>query len=118
MLPVNALNVHLQMADIPIIDTAALAILGNDDLLLRLMCDKASQDQINDYVPWTLHTARAFGLKVINAGGANAFKCNASQFDLDDVEPESQHHHGCRPGLVWSDRYHFRPCHRPIWPPR
>lgn len=88
MPPVNALDVHLQMADIPIIDTAALAILGNDDLLLRLMCDKASQDQINDYVPWTLHTARAFGLKVINAGGANAFKCNAGQFDLDDLEPE------------------------------
>ena len=34
MLPVNAQDVHLQMADIPIIDTAALAILGNDDLLL------------------------------------------------------------------------------------
>ncbi|MEY4719352.1 MAG: hypothetical protein RL563_1970 [Pseudomonadota bacterium] len=43
MLPVNALDVHLQMADIPIIDTAALAILGNDDLLLRLMRDRASQ---------------------------------------------------------------------------
>ncbi|KJV07057.1 formylmethanofuran dehydrogenase subunit A [Methylocucumis oryzae] len=88
MLPVNALDVHLQMADIPILDTAALAILGNDDLLLRLIRAKASQQQINDYVAWTLHTTRALGLKVINAGGANAFKSNVRQFDLDDIVPE------------------------------
>lgn len=88
MLPVNALDVHLQMADIPIIDTAALAILGNDDLLLRLMRAKAGQNQINDYVAWTLNTTRALGLKVINAGGANAFKSNARQFGLDDIVPD------------------------------
>lgn len=88
MLPVNALDVHLQMADIPILDTAALAILGNDDLLLRLMRAKASQSQINDYVAWTLHATRALGLKVINAGGANAFKSNVRQFDLDDIVPD------------------------------
>jgi formylmethanofuran dehydrogenase subunit A len=88
MLPVNALDVHLQMADIPILDTAALAILGNDDLLLRLMRGRASQSQINDYVAWTLHTTCALGLKVINAGGANAFKSNARQFGLDDIVPD------------------------------
>lgn len=88
MLPVNALDVHLQMADIPILDTAALAILGNDDLLLRLMRGRASQAQINDYVAWTLHTTCALGLKVINAGGANTFKSNARQFGLDDIVPD------------------------------
>lgn len=88
MLPANALDVHLQLADIPIIDTAALAILGNDDFLLRLMRAKASQAQINDYVAWTLHSTKALGLKVINAGGANAFKANAREFALDDVVPD------------------------------
>lgn len=88
MLPVNALDVHLQMADIPILDTAALTILGNDDLLLRLMRDKASQNQINDYVAWTLNATRGLGLKVINAGGANAFKSNVRQFGLDDIVPD------------------------------
>ncbi|NJA06720.1 formylmethanofuran dehydrogenase subunit A [Methylococcaceae bacterium WWC4] len=88
MLPVGALDVHLQMADIPIIDTAALAILGNDDLLLRLIRAKAGQNQINDYVAWTLNATRALGLKVINAGGANAFKSNVRQFDLDDIVPD------------------------------
>jgi formylmethanofuran dehydrogenase subunit A len=87
VLPANALDAHLQMTDIPIIDTAGLAILGSDDFLLRLLRDKASQTQINDYVAWTLHATRCLGLKVINAGGAAAFKWNVRRFDLDDVVP-------------------------------
>ncbi len=88
ILPVNALDAHLQMADIPIIDTAGLAILGNDDYLLRLLRGKASQSQINDYVAWTLNATRCLGLKVINAGGASAFKANVRQFGLDDTVPD------------------------------
>jgi formylmethanofuran dehydrogenase subunit A len=87
VLPANALDAHLQMADIPILDTAGLAILGSDDFLLRLLRDRASREQINDYVAWTLNATRCLGLKVINAGGANAFKWNVRQFDLDDVVP-------------------------------
>jgi formylmethanofuran dehydrogenase subunit A len=87
VLPANALDAHLQMADIPLIDTAGLAILGSDDFLLRLLRGGASQAQINDYVAWTLHATRCLGLKVINAGGANAFKWNARSFGLDDVVP-------------------------------
>lgn len=88
ILSANALDAHLQMADIPIIDTAGLAILGNDDFLLRLLRAKASQNQINDYVAWTLQATRCLGLKVINAGGANAFKSNIRSFDLDDIVPD------------------------------
>jgi formylmethanofuran dehydrogenase subunit A len=87
VLPANALDAHLQMADIPLIDTAGLAILGSDDFLLRLLRGGASQAQINDYVAWTLHATRCLGLKVINAGGAAAFKWNARSFGLDDVVP-------------------------------
>jgi formylmethanofuran dehydrogenase subunit A len=87
VLPVNALDAHLQMADIPIIDTAGLAILGSDDFLLRLLRHGASQSQVNDYVAWTIQATRCLGLKVINAGGANAFKWNVRQFGLDDVVP-------------------------------
>jgi formylmethanofuran dehydrogenase subunit A len=52
------------------------------------MRGRASQSQINDYVAWTLHTTCALGLKVINPGGANAFKSNARQFGLDDIVPD------------------------------
>jgi formylmethanofuran dehydrogenase subunit A len=88
MLPVNALHSHMEMADIPIIDKAALALLGNDDFLLGLLRDRRPQAEINDYVAWTLHSTQALGIKVINAGGANAFKSGLRSLDLDDIVPE------------------------------
>lgn len=88
MLPINAVQAHLEMADIPIIDKAGLAILGNDDLLLQMLRARRDQRAINDYVAWTLHATQALGIKVINAGGAAAFKEGAHSFDLDDEVPE------------------------------
>ena len=88
MLPVNAPQVHAELADIPIIDTAALAVLGSDDFLVRLLRADASQAQINDYVSWTMNVTKALGLKVINAGGSQAFKKGAVTFGLDDVVPD------------------------------
>jgi formylmethanofuran dehydrogenase subunit A len=85
--PHLALQAHLELADTPIIDKAILAVLGNDDFLLDLMREGESADAVRDYVAWTLATSRALGLKVINAGGAAAFKSNVRQFSLDDVVP-------------------------------
>ncbi len=87
MLPINAAHAHLEMADIPIIDKAGLAVLGNDDLLLDMLRNRQEQRAINDYVAWTLHSSQALGIKVINAGGASAFKQNARSFNLDDEVP-------------------------------
>lgn len=87
VLPCGARTAHMEMADIPVIDKAALAILGNDDFLLRLLQSGAPQSQINDYAAWMLGATRALGLKCINAGGVAAHKANASSFDLDDVVP-------------------------------
>jgi formylmethanofuran dehydrogenase subunit A len=85
--PHHALHAHLELADIPIIDKATLAVLGNDDFLLGLMRAGESASAIQDYVAWTLETSRALGVKVINAGGAAAFKANVRAFSLDDVVP-------------------------------
>jgi len=87
MAPGNALHTHLELADIPIIDKATLAVLGNDDFLLSLVRDNASPDMIEDYVAWTVASSRALGVKVINAGGSAAFKENVRTFSLDDVVP-------------------------------
>ena len=37
VLPHQALQAHLELADIPIIDKATLTVLGNDDFLLNLL---------------------------------------------------------------------------------
>jgi formylmethanofuran dehydrogenase subunit A len=85
--PHYALHAHLELADIPIIDKATLAVLGNDDFLLGLMRAGEGAAAIRDYVAWTLEATRSLGIKVINAGGSMAFKSNLRQFSFDDVVP-------------------------------
>lgn len=93
MLPANARQAHLEMADTPMVDTGAYAMLGNDDFLLRMLAQKASQSLINDYVAWTLQATQAMGIKVVNPGGINAFKFNQRKLDLDD----NNKHYGVTP---------------------
>jgi formylmethanofuran dehydrogenase subunit A len=85
--PHHALHAHLELADIPIIDKATLAVLGNDDYLLGLMRAGESESAVQDYVAWTLQASRALGVKVVNAGAATAFKSNIREFSLDDIVP-------------------------------
>jgi formylmethanofuran dehydrogenase subunit A len=87
VLPVNARQAHMEMADTPMIDTGGYAMLGNDDLLLQLMAEGADQQTINDYVAWTLHAAQCIGIKVVNPGGINAFKFNQRSLAVDDRHP-------------------------------
>jgi formylmethanofuran dehydrogenase subunit A len=85
--PHYALHAHLELADIPIIDKATLVVLGNDDYLLSLLHANESDAAIGDYVAWTLDRSRSLGIKVVNAGGAAAFKENVRAFSFDDVVP-------------------------------
>lgn len=85
--PHYALHAHLELADTPIIDKATLAVLGNDDYLLSLLHADESESAIEDYVAWILDMSRSIGIKVVNAGGAAAFKENVRAFSLDDVVP-------------------------------
>lgn len=87
VLPVNARQAHMEMADTPMLDTGGYAMLGNDDLLLQLLAEGAEQETINDYVAWTLHAAQCIGIKVVNPGGINAFKFNQRALDVDDRHP-------------------------------
>src|SRR6516164_7687665 len=85
--PHYALHAHLELADTPIIDKAILTILGNDDYLLGLLRAEEGNAAIEDYVAWTLEMSRGLGVKVVNAGGAAAFKENLRSFSFDDVVP-------------------------------
>jgi len=87
MSPHQALQTHLELADIPIIDKGALVILGNDDYLLGLLHAKEGEAAVADYVAWNLDASRSLGIKVVNAGGAAAFKENVRSFSFDDVVP-------------------------------
>ncbi len=84
VLPMNARQAHLEMGDVPIIDKGGYVMLGSDDQLLRMLAAKQDQNAINDYVAWTIHASQAMGIKVVNAGGINAFKFNQRMLDLDE----------------------------------
>jgi len=84
MMPINARQTHLEMADTPMIDKGGYAMLGNDDYFLRMLTAKKDQKAINDYVAWILNATQAIGIKVVNPGGISAFKFNQRKLDLDE----------------------------------
>lgn len=90
MLPINARQTHMEMADIPMIDKGAYAVLGNDDFFLRALSQKKGQEMINDYIAWTVNATKAIGVKVVNPGGISAFKFNQRQMSLDEKHPHYQ----------------------------
>ena len=87
VLPVNARQAHMEMADTPMVDKGGYALLGNDDFLLHLLREGASQTAINDYVAWILDASQCIGIKVVNAGGIHAFKYNKRRLDVDENGP-------------------------------
>src|SRR5260370_20511255 len=52
MVPSNARATHLEMADLPIIDKGTYVMLGNDELLLRMLAEGAEQERLDHYVAW------------------------------------------------------------------
>ena len=93
MLPTNARQAHMEMADIPIVDKGAYAVLGSDDFLLRMLAKKNDQAAISDYVGWIINATQALGIKVVNPGGINAFKFNQRKLELDELNK----HYGVSP---------------------
>lgn len=87
IVPANARQAHMEMADVPIVDKGGYVMLGNDDFLLRMLARGGEQQAVNDYVAWMLHATQAIGIKVVNAGGISAFKFNGRRLDLDQEGP-------------------------------
>jgi formylmethanofuran dehydrogenase subunit A len=87
VLPANARMAHSEMSDIPWLDTGGYLLLGNDRLLLNWIAAGVPQSQITAYVGWMLKSHQCCGIKVVNAGGIDAFKFNARQLDVDDTHP-------------------------------
>ena len=85
MLPANARQAHMELADTPLLDKGAFVMLGSDDFLLRAHGrEDATSSSIKDYIAWTMHAAQAIAVKVVNPGGISAFKFNQRKLDLDE----------------------------------
>lgn len=84
VLPCNAHHAHMEMADTPWLDTGGFLLLGNEDLLMRWIAEGVSSQQIRDYIGWMINAHRCLAVKVVNAGGINAFKFNQRSLDVDE----------------------------------
>jgi formylmethanofuran dehydrogenase subunit A len=84
MLPANARQAHMEMGDTPMVDKGAFVMLGSDDYFLRQLAARNEFERIKDYVAWTIHSAQAIAVKVVNPGGISAFKFNQRKLDLDE----------------------------------
>ncbi len=96
VVPSNARQAHLEMADTPLLDTGGYLVLGNDDYFLKLLAEKAESQKLRDYVAWMLNATQCIAIKAVNPGGISAFKFNQRKLDVD--EPHS--HFGITPGQI------------------
>ncbi|WP_234053306.1 MULTISPECIES: formylmethanofuran dehydrogenase subunit A [unclassified Xanthobacter] len=96
MVGANARHAHLEMADIPNLDTGGFLVLGNDDFLLRMIAQGEGQQAVNDYVAWMLKATQCCAIKIVNPGGINAFKFNGRMLDFDEEGP----HYGLTPRRI------------------
>jgi len=87
VIPCNARSAHAEMAGATGLDTGGYCLLGNDDLLLRMIRDEVPQAILNDYVAWMVTATQCIAVKVVNPGGISAFKFNARDLDVDTPHP-------------------------------
>lgn len=84
MLITQARSTHLQLSDTPLIDSGAYVVMGNEDWLLRALGQGVEAVRIQELVAWTVRATQALAVKVVNAGGINAFKFHQRTLDIDE----------------------------------
>ena len=96
ILPCNARAAHLEMSAIPNLTTGGYCLLGNEPWLLDAIAQNVPQERINAYVAWMVAATGSIAVKVVNAGGIDAFKFARRSLDVDQPHPK----HGVTPSQV------------------
>ncbi len=74
--PLGARHAHAELADVPILDSGFLALLGNNALLLSLL-EAGERERFVEAAGWIVRSAGALGMKAVNPGGVAAWKAGA-----------------------------------------
>ncbi len=85
--PMGARHAHHELEDTPAIDKAFLVLAGNNHLVMdRVREDRP--DSVRDVIAWLVNATRAYGIKVVDPGGVEAWKqARGLMTALDDVVP-------------------------------
>lgn len=85
--PLGARQALLEFADTPTIDKALLVLAGNNHYVMERIRE-GDRGRLRDYVAWLMNATRAYGIKVVNPGGVEAWKQGRGNVsELDELVP-------------------------------
>ena len=85
--PLAARHVLSELRDTPMIDTAFLILMGNNQVLFELIRESrgAVSPALRDAVAWWLEATGGYGVKLVNPGGVELYRQdNGNVHSLDD----------------------------------
>jgi len=78
----KARHTHEEFLNIPIIDKAAIPLLGNNWFVMEFIKNKEF-DKLAAYIAWILKITRGYGIKIVNPGGVENWAWGANCESLD-----------------------------------
>lgn len=83
--PLLTRHTHEELVDIPILDNACLALLDNNWMTFDYVREKETE-KLAAYVAWMIHSLKAYGVKLVNPGGDEAWGWGKN-CSIDDPVP-------------------------------
>lgn len=81
--PIGVRHTHEELIDTPIVDKGLYIELGSNEFILKFI--KAGEmEKVKRYVAWLLRSLKAYGIKLVNPGGVEAWKYGKDVENLDD----------------------------------
>ena len=85
--PLGARHTHEEFHDTPVIDKGFLVLVGNNHYAMTQIA-AGERDRLRAFCGWLVRATRAYGLKVVNPGGVEAWKAGVTGLTgLDDPVP-------------------------------
>lgn len=85
--PLAARHVHEEFHDTPILDKGFFTLVGNNHFLMEQL-RLGQPEMVRHFLAWLQTSIRGYGLKIVNPGGVEAWKCGAGNIgSLDDEVP-------------------------------
>ncbi len=86
MPPLTARHTHEEFKEIPILDKMGLTLFGSNWQVMEYIRDK-EPEKLAAYVAWALKASRGYGIKIVNAGGGEAWGWGRNVSGLYDHVP-------------------------------
>ncbi|KKM96480.1 hypothetical protein LCGC14_1177670 [marine sediment metagenome] len=79
----KARHTHEEFLNIPILDKAAIPLLGNNWFVMEFIKNK-EYDKLAAYIAWILKITKGYGIKIVNPGGVENWAWGKNVSSLDD----------------------------------